>query len=179
MALQQVRRSAGRRGTSHPPRSRAFFLELLLNMLIFALCAVVVLQVFAEGKITTDESAALTQLTLDAEALAEDYKASQGNLEELLLRGEQGQIEEDGSLTYYYNNDFELVQTDANVDAAAGTAQLAQDGASVQTVAYTLRLSPVACEGEFTQCVQITATTSSEDELFSFMVTSYQPRGGR
>jgi len=158
MAAQRISRSTGTRGTAQPPRSRAFFLELLLNMLIFALCAAVTMQVFAEGKLTTDEAAALTTLTLNAESLAETYKALDGDLDSLtLFHGGQevtGELTGAGALVYYYDRDLELT-----------TAENARN---------ILVLSPVASGHDLVETIEITGY-AGEDELFSFEVSRFQP----
>lgn len=158
MALEKIQRSPARRGAAQPPRSRAFFLELLLNMLIFALCAVVALQVFVEGKVVTDESAALTRLTLDAETLAEEFKASDGEVSSLELASLEGTSGEDGTLTYYYDANLEPT----NEDAAA----------------YQLHVAPVDTGSELISAIELTGY-AADDPLFSYEVTHYQAREGR
>ena len=150
-----------RRGAQQPPRSRAFFLELLLNMLVFALCAVIALQVFAEGKMVTDKSAALSTLTTEAKDLAGHYKVTSGDVSELLtngVRGSFGTLDDAGVLTYYYDKSFQL--TDAR-DAR-----------------YWLVLAPVASTTESVSIIEISAHQfgySSEEILFSFTVVNYKP----
>jgi hypothetical protein len=55
-------------------RSRAFFLELVVDIAIFAFCAVIALQVFVQARVSSDESAALTHLSLEAQQVAETFK---------------------------------------------------------------------------------------------------------
>lgn len=163
MALQKIRRTPGRRGAVNPPRSRAFFLELLINMLIFALCAVVALLVFVEGKVVTDESATLTRLSLDAETLAEEYKvygvdpAELTLLNEDALEIESAVVAEDGTLTYHYNHYLGLSHP--------------------QEATHTLVITPVTSANELVGVVEIAGYTG-EEQLFSFEVTHYQPQGG-
>jgi type II secretory pathway component PulJ len=51
--------------------SRPLFLELVLDLLIFAVCAIICLQVFAQARQETDRSLALTQLGMEAQGGAE------------------------------------------------------------------------------------------------------------
>ncbi|MDR1087745.1 MAG: hypothetical protein LBL23_00405 [Coriobacteriales bacterium] len=160
MALYTAERTQGRRGSARTPRSRAFFLELLLNMLMFAVCAVVALQVFAQGRIATDESAALTILTLDAETLAETYKTTTGELGTLASsledRDHAGELTGEGKLVYYYNNQLEPSSAD---DAR-----------------YTLVLTPVAGTDGPVNTIAIAGYTDQR-QLFGFEASQYQPRG--
>ncbi|MDR1359288.1 MAG: hypothetical protein LBJ48_08085 [Coriobacteriales bacterium] len=160
MALLKADRTQERRGTSQPPHSRAFFLEFLLNMLIFAACAVVALQVFAQGRIATDESAALTILTLDAETLAETYKVGNEELGQLASSledsGLKGELTGEGSLVYYYNNQLEI--------------------SSAEDARYTLVLTPVASTGGPVGVIEI-AGYDRQRQLFGFEITQYRPDG--
>ncbi len=162
MALQKIQRAPGTRGASQPPRSRAFFLELLLNMLIFALCAVVVVQVYAEGKLATDESAALTTLTLEAETLAETYKTTHGDLgvlaQSMSEREIPGEYSDKDTLAYYYDND------------------LKPSGA--EDARYSLILTPSTGASDLVHVIVI-AAYDGEDQLFSIEVAQYLPEEGR
>ena len=162
MALQRIQRPTAKRGAAQPPRTRAFLLEMLLNMLIFALCAVVALQIFVQGKIATNESEALTVLTLDAETLAETFKVSEGDLSTLTLAsldGEtKGKLTAEGTLVFYYNH--ELRQTNA-------------DGAQ-----YTLELAPKEEGDDRVNTIEIVGH-SSDKEFFSFEVAQFKPKEGR
>jgi type II secretory pathway pseudopilin PulG len=139
------------RAVTHPPQSRAFFFEMLLNMLIFALCAVVALQVFVEAKVSIDRSAALTQLTLQAESLAEAYKSTNGEISH--LAGVWG-IKADGQpVTEYYDADLNPTVS-ANAKYSLVCMITKQEPISIGTItAYE--------EGE---------------ELFSLEVKNYQAR---
>ena len=157
-----IQRPTAKRGASQPPRTRAFLLEMLLNMLIFALCAVVALQIFVQGKIATNESEALTILTLDAETLAETFKVSEGDLGSLTLSGLDGEFEgkltADGTLIFYYNTEMRHT-----------TAEEAQ---------YTLELTPTEEGNDQINTIEI-AGHSKEKEFFSFQVAQFQPEEGR
>lgn len=161
MALLSPQRVAQKRERYQAPHSRAFFLELLLNMLIFTLCAVVVLQVFVEGKRVTDESNALTHLTLEAKDLAGYYKVSDGEVGQLASTGERdgfGELSPDGTLTYYYDTSMSFT-----------TAADAR---------YRLVISPAAGENSLITAMQI-AAFSGEEELFSITVAHYRSQGSR
>ena len=93
-----------------PTSSRSFFLELVLDILVFTVCALICLQVFAQAHIESSRSAAQSQLGIEAERIAEYFKASNGDTGSLasLLDGER-----DGdTLTWYYNRDLEPVTSD-------------------------------------------------------------------
>ena len=167
MALLSSQHAPRSRGTTQPPRSRAFLLELLLNMLIFALCAVIALQVFVEGKLVTDESAALSRLTLDAQDLAGHYKVSSGDVSELAssaVRGGQGELSGDATVTFYYDSSLEPS------DAANARYRL--------VLAPTAFATQTASAGDRLSAITITGYTL-EEELFSFEVVNYQSQGGR
>lgn len=160
MALAKVQRTPGSRGVNQTPRSRAFLLELLLNIIIFAVCALVALHVFVEGRRSIEESAALTQITLDAQSLAESYKVSTGEPLTLELEGARGVLGKDGSLTYYYNSALEY----SGADEAR----------------YTLLLTTVEGVSSLVDVIEIAGYDTNTDEmLLTFKVTRYQPQGGR
>lgn len=165
MALKKIRRTPGNRGGAvNPPRSRAFFLELLVNMLIFTLCAVVALLVFLEAKVVTDEAATLTQLSLDAETLAEEYKVYGTHPTELLLHDDDlnaetlGEVSTEGVLTYYYDRNHDLC--------------------SAEEAIHSLVVEPLDSNNEQISAIEITAYTE-DDVLFSYQVVYHEPLGGR
>ena len=174
MAALSKQTAPRRRGASQPPRSRAFFLELLLNMLVFALCSVVALQVFAEAKMTTDRSAALSTLTIEAKELAGYYKVTSGDVGELVssaVRGDFGELTSNGALVYYYDRSYQLTEA--------------------SSAYYWLELAPVLGMGGSAKGIEISAyqmgppSGDSIDLLFNFTVVNYQPlppqqaQGGR
>jgi Tfp pilus assembly protein PilE len=55
--------------------TRALFLELVLVLVIFAVCAVICLQVFASAHLESARSAALSRLSIEAQELAEVFKS--------------------------------------------------------------------------------------------------------
>ena len=170
MALLKAQYTRRRRATDQPPRSRAFFLELLLNMLIFALCAAVTLQVYAQAKLIIDESAALGTLTLEARNLAGYYKVTNGDVTELIGVLDGFGEQEGNSVVYYYNSAFQL-----------STAEGAY---------YCLVASPVQDSNQLVSTIEIRAFAIKElfdydqarlydrdieeKELFCFNVVNYQ-----
>lgn len=159
---QGLRRTVRRRGIVQPPRSRAFFLELLLSMLIFALCSTVILQIFVQSKLVTDESVALSALTIDARSVAETYKVRDGGLLEVadtaLGVGFERELSEEGALVCYYDDDLEPVNDE---DAR-----------------YRLVLTPVESVSTLVGVLEI-AAYDGEKELFIFEVYHYQPEWRR
>lgn len=158
MVFQTSRGISRRPGIASPPRSRAFFFELLFNMLIFALCAAVVLQVFVEGKLLTDQSYAMTELDLRASTLAAEYKSAGGQLSELKHDESQGLMSTQGVVSYFY--DRELQNT------------------TPEQARYTLVLTPLSEQGEPVSVVRIEGF-EEEVQLFSFEVSHYEPPEGR
>ncbi|MDR2671857.1 MAG: type II secretion system GspH family protein [Coriobacteriales bacterium] len=150
-----------RGGTLNPPRSRVFFLEMLLNILIFAICATVALQVFVEAKVEIDRSQALTQLTVRAETMAETFKATGGQTD--LLTQTLGVEFDDigGALRSceYFDGDLDATGKDEAV--------------------YTLEFefNPAEYPGDVaTACI----IASNEDtELFTVEVKGYLPRASQ
>jgi hypothetical protein len=81
-------------------RSRAFFLELVINLLLFTLCAAVCLQVFSRAFVRSDESRVLAQATLRVQSVAEAFKSGAGDAASLAaLVG--GSVTEGGVALYY------------------------------------------------------------------------------
>lgn len=170
MALLKAQYTRRKRASDQPPRSRAFFLELLLNMLIFALCAAVTLQVYAQGKLVIDESAALGTLTLEARDLAGYYKVSNGDVKELV-----GVLDGYGELVgntvvYYYNSAYELSSAEGAwyklvLSPVEGSSGLVS---TMEIRAYALReLFDYAQAAVYDRNIE-------EKELFCFEVVNYQ-----
>ena len=175
MAILSKQSILVKRGASHPPRSRAFFLEFLLNMLIFALCAVIALQVFVQGKLVTDQSAALSTLTLDAKDLAGYYKVTNGDVKELAsveIKGAVGELASDGSLTYYYSRSLQPSEAeDARYRLVLTSTSPAPSAASSSGLSSPLSTMQISAYVD---------ASEAEEELFSFEVVNYRPeqRGG-
>ena len=136
-----------------PTSSRSFFLELVLDILVFTVCALICVQVFAQAHIESSRSAAQSQLGIEAERVAELFKASNGDAKLLaaLLGGES-----DGdTLAWYYNRDLEPVER--------------------EEAFYTL-----TCKIDGLHTVKVARITLTEgaQKLMEFEVSSYRLSGG-
>jgi hypothetical protein len=80
--------------------SRAFFLELVINLVLFMLCAAVCLQVFAQAFVKSDESSALAQATLRVQSVAEAFKAGGGDIGAVMVML-GGEATDEGMVLYY------------------------------------------------------------------------------
>ncbi|HBT95183.1 MAG TPA: hypothetical protein DEB24_03350 [Coriobacteriia bacterium] len=60
--------------------SRAFFLELVLVFVIFAVCSIICLQVFAASEQERIRSLAMTELGITSQRIAEAFKADGGDI---------------------------------------------------------------------------------------------------
>ncbi|MCL2756743.1 MAG: hypothetical protein FWD43_01520 [Coriobacteriia bacterium] len=105
-----------------PSRSRAFFLEFVLDLVVFALCAIISMQVFFEARMTSNQSSALSHMAIEAQIIAETFKAKDGNAEAIVsavrsmntssASGSVMVIEEGKLITIYYDRDFKLTTKD-------------------------------------------------------------------
>ena len=59
-----------------------FLMELVIMLLVFSLCSAVCLQVFSGSKKISEESRKLDSAVMQAQTIAECWKASHGDLEE-------------------------------------------------------------------------------------------------
>lgn len=87
-------------------KSRLFFIEILIIIVFFSICAGVCMNLFAKAKLISAESSDLTKGVLEAQTAAEAIKAK-GNspeLEELL-----GAFWEDDALKVYYDGEWNKV----------------------------------------------------------------------
>ncbi|MCL2806895.1 MAG: hypothetical protein FWD27_01815 [Coriobacteriia bacterium] len=186
MALREKGKPLVRRTASQPPRSRAFLLELLLNMFVFSLCAAIALQIFVHGKLATDESAALSHLMLEAKDLAGHYKVSNGELGELAQnedRAAYAYLEDDGKLVYYYDKNLQLCESydgryrlelSLEPNVASGTASSAAPGAGSSAITSATPSMGSSAGGSVT-IIHI-AAHAPDEELFSVKVAHYLPR---
>jgi len=125
-----------------PSRSRAFFLELVLDLVVFALCAIISMQVFFEARMTSNQSAALSHMTIEAQIIAETFKAKDGDAEAIALAvramnsssasGSVIVIEKGELITIYYDRDFKLTTK----DAASYRIECAIDGSGPVKIAH-------------------------------------------
>ena len=153
-------------------RSRAFLLEMLLNMLVFARCATTALQIFAVSKTEIDQSRALTKLSIQAESWAETFKSVGGQPEDFLqaLGSQPGGF--GSTLTRYYGADLTeiddvsyLVLADEFPSPSVNSARTADD-----PVAYTLSCT-IDQQGDFN--VATLAAYTGTEQLLSFAVFCY------
>jgi Tfp pilus assembly protein PilE len=84
--------------------TRALFLELTLDLVIFAICAVVCLQVFGAAHVESTRSAALSQLGAEAQELAELFKANYGDV--AVLEALPNTQREGDALVWYYDQNL-------------------------------------------------------------------------
>jgi Tfp pilus assembly protein PilE len=90
--------------------TRALFLELVLVLVIFAICAVICLQVFASARLESARSAALSRLSIEAQEIAEVFKS--GADEDALLAALPAARQEGGVIVCAYDRDLLLVSSD-------------------------------------------------------------------
>ena len=84
-------------------KSRLFFLELLVNILFFCVCASICVMVFSRAYTVNAESSLLSDAVQSTQKVAESYKAAHGDLaevEEILAEGDAIVHRFDPQLTY-------------------------------------------------------------------------------
>jgi Tfp pilus assembly protein PilE len=136
--------------------TRALFLELVLDLVIFAVCAVICLQVFAEAHLESARSAALSQLGIEAQEVAELFKAGADDIEALAaIAALPGAQQEGDTVRWYYAQDL--------------------SPASGEDVRFTL-----SCTIDGSQPVKQARIVLDEGsmELFAYDVKSYRSTGG-
>jgi hypothetical protein len=112
-------------------RSRAFFLELVLNLVVFSVCAIVSLYVFVSAKSTSTEASALGSLTVESQRIAETFKASGGDTEKMraslapseLIDGVGGPT---AVMRWHYDGDLKLASADGSRYTISCTTQAEQ-----------------------------------------------------
>ncbi|MDR1421929.1 MAG: hypothetical protein LBI64_03585 [Coriobacteriales bacterium] len=140
-----------------PSGSRAFFLELVLDLVVFVLCATVCLQVFASAKTTSDLSAATSRLGVEAQTLAENFKATGGDMDALAGRFPASEVAGQ-TLSLYYDGDF--VPVGSRDDAMyLLSCEASDDGALHQAQISAQRIDD----------------PTEADILFDFVVARYVP----
>jgi ABC-type lipoprotein release transport system permease subunit len=94
-------------------RSRAFMLELILDIVVFALCAVISLQVFIEARMVSAHSAALSHMSIEAQVIAETVKACDGKADAVVaslavpdINLEEKTDQGTSRFALYYDKDF-------------------------------------------------------------------------
>jgi hypothetical protein len=168
-----------RKAIATPPRraaiTRALFLELVLDLVIFAICAVICLQVFGAARVESTRSAALSQLGIEAQGLAELFKASYGDT--AALEALPNVQREGDALVWYYDQNLLPVDGAGGADGTDGAS--GTDGVGDRSY-FVLRCT-VDNTGAVKQA-RITllegATPALATPLFEYQVSSYRPVGG-
>ncbi|MDR2106384.1 MAG: hypothetical protein LBP24_03145 [Coriobacteriales bacterium] len=126
--------------------TRALFLELVLDLVIFAVCAIICLHVFAEAHRESTRSAALSQLGVEAQEVAELFKAGADDTEALAALPSAQQ--EGGTVRWYYSQTLSPVSSEdayftlsCTIDDSQPVKQalIALDEGSTQLFAYDVR----------------------------------------
>jgi uncharacterized membrane protein YgcG len=94
--------------TRKPTTTRAFFLELVLDLVIFAVCAIICLLVFAEARTESVRSAALSQLGTEAQEVAELFRLESGDTAAIAASlAALPNAQQDGDIiTWYYDREL-------------------------------------------------------------------------
>jgi Tfp pilus assembly protein PilE len=149
--------------TKHKPSSsRVLFLELILDLVIFAICAVICLQVFAEAKREADRSEAITQLGIEAQEVGELFKSGRSDAASLAERTYANS--EGDTLTWYYDQKLNIVPSDKAYFVMTCVIDTSQP---VKAATITLIERTRAELGD-----------RVPEELFKYDIRSYQPKGG-
>jgi Tfp pilus assembly protein PilE len=133
--------------------TRALFLELVLVLVIFVICAVICLQVFAAAHLESARSAALSRLSIEAQEIAEVFKS--GADETALLAALPDARQEGGAIVCAFDQNLSLVPSDQ---------------------AY-FTLTCVVDDSQPVRKARIVLTEGST-ELFAYDVSSYRLGGG-
>ncbi len=81
-----------------------FLMELIIMLLVFSASAAVCLRAFAGAKRISEESSRLDTAVLEAQAAAEYWKASHGDIEETAER--MGALPDEDSFKIYYEEEW-------------------------------------------------------------------------
>ena len=92
--------------------SRAIFLELVLDLLIFAVCAVICLQVFAYAYRESVRSTAISELGVEAQHIAEQFKAGNGKLSAIDAIAYSNSYQDGETVFLYYDQELNAVSAD-------------------------------------------------------------------
>ena len=88
----------------HAFHSRAFFLEIVMNLLLFTICAAICLQLFAMAYTRNADSRVLAEASLKAQTLAEVFKLESGRIESIARRSGGGVSENE--ILIFYDKDW-------------------------------------------------------------------------
>jgi type II secretory pathway pseudopilin PulG len=120
------------------PRTRALFLELILDVAIFIICGAVCLQLFATAAAQSEQAGAVSNLGAVAQNAAEQFKANGGNAAQAAAAALPTQAVNDpeqATTTACYDTSYHPV---VNGDQAAYRLVCAQVQGSTSGVAYAL-----------------------------------------
>jgi Tfp pilus assembly protein PilE len=133
--------------------TRALFLELVLDLAIFSVCAIICLQVFASAHLESVRSAAFSRLGTEAQEIAETFKAGADDVAALASR--PASQREGDAVVWYYDQDLAPTSRD---EAYFVLTCVVDDSQPVKQARITLR------EGT--------------EQLFEYEVSSYRLGGG-
>lgn len=137
--------------------SRAIFLELLLNFVLFTICMAVCLQIFAQAYTTSNRSRSIARASVVAQSIAASFKAAEGDLSQLeQLHG--GTLDESGALWLEYDQDWEPSQLPGQ---------------------YRVCVQPVSSEnGLHTALISCKERKDQESEILSLQVSRFAAEEG-
>jgi Tfp pilus assembly protein PilE len=137
------------------PLSRAFFLELILVFVIFAVCAVVCLQVFAAASSESKRSVAVSEIGIRSQQIAENFKVQGGEISK--LAADTGATRDGTTFLWYFDKNSNA--TDSKGAHFVLTCDVGDSGV-LKVATMTL--------------------TEGSNELFSYEVSKYpQPKAVR
>ena len=88
----------------HVYHSRAFFLEIVMNLLLFTVCAAICLQLFVAAYTNNADSRMLAEACLKAQTLAELFKLESGQKESIAQRS--GGVASGDEILVFYDKDW-------------------------------------------------------------------------
>lgn len=116
--------------------SRAFFLELVLVFVIFAVCAIICLQVFGASERERVRSMAMTELGITSQQIAETFKADGGEIGGLDFIDQA--VSQGDSYIWYYDKNLEPVQGEKAYFTLTFEAGVFDETAGIETARITL-----------------------------------------
>ena len=86
--------------------SRAFFLELVMNLFLFVICAAICLQLFVMAYVRSTDSRILSEASIRMQTLAEIFKYERGD--EALTARRIGGVATGNEILVFYDKDWNL-----------------------------------------------------------------------
>jgi hypothetical protein len=86
-------------------RTRSILLELMLDIVIFAICAAVCIQIFALSESAASKSRAMTHFAIQAQTVAARYKSSGADVER--IAAEYGATKTERGYSLFYDSGLE------------------------------------------------------------------------